>query len=88
MNYKLIFSQQAVDDIEYHKKSGNKVVLKKLFILLNEIAVHPTEGTGKPELLKYNLSGLWSRRINQEHRLIYEIFDTTIHIHAALGHYE
>ncbi len=88
MSYKLNFSKQAVDDIEYHKKSGNKIILKKLLILLNELTIHPTEGTGKPELLKYNLTGFWSRRINQEHRLVYEIINEAIHIHSALRHYE
>lgn len=88
MSYKLIFSKQVIDHIEYHKKSGNKVVLKKILLLLNELALHPTEGAGKPEQLKYNLSGFWSRRINLEHRLVYEITDESVHIHSALEHYE
>ena len=60
MSYHLDFSQQAQNDIEFHKKAGNKAVLKKLFVLLTELAEHPFEGTGKPEPLKYSLTGMWS----------------------------
>ena len=87
MSYHLDFSQQAQNDIEFHKKAGNKAVLKKLFVLLNELTEHPFEGTGKPEPLKYSLTGMWSRRINQEHRLVYEVQDDTILIHSTKGHY-
>lgn len=88
MSYHLEFSKQANIDIDFHKKSGNKVVLKKLLALLLEISEHPFEGTGKPEPLKYELAGYWSRRINQQHRLVYEIHDDSIFIHSVLGHYE
>ncbi len=56
-------------------------------ILLNEIAEHPYEGTGKPESLKYELSGYWSRRITKEHRLIYEVDGDRVLILSAKGHY-
>jgi toxin YoeB len=49
---------------------------------------HPFEGTGKPELLKHNLSGCWSRRINQKDRLIYEVMEDSVHIQSARGHYK
>lgn len=88
MSYHLDFSNQAKSDIDFHKKSGNKAILKKLFVLLNELTEHPFEGTGKPEALKYNLTGYWSRRINQEHRLVYEVLKDTILLHSAKGHYE
>ena len=68
----LDFSDQATEDINYHKKSGNKALLKKMLVLLEEISDHPFTGTGKPEALKHDLAGKWSRRINQEHRLIYD----------------
>lgn len=87
MNYHLNFSQQAQNDIAFYKKTGNKFVLKKLLLLLSEISEHPYSGTGKPEALKYNLTGLWSRRINLEHRLIYEVLDDQILVHSAKGHY-
>ena len=87
MSYNLDFSQQAHSDIEFYKKTGNKAVLKKLYILLNELTEHPYTGTGKPEQLKYILAGTWSRRINQEHRLIYEVNEDSIYILSTKGHY-
>jgi toxin YoeB len=88
MSYHLNFSKQALSDIEFHKRSGKKAILKKLLVLLNEIAEDPFDGTGKPEALKFALKGCWSRRITGEHRLVYEVVDDTVHIHSALGHYE
>jgi toxin YoeB len=73
MSYVLVFAKSALMDLEKHKKSGNKVVLKKIEQLLNELRIHPEKGTGQPEALKNKLSGLHSRRINQKHRLIYGI---------------
>ena len=87
MSYQLNFSQQAQNDISFYRKTGNKIVLKKLLTLLTEISEHPYTGTGKPEALKYSFAGLWSRRINQEHRLVYEVLDDQILIHSAKGHY-
>jgi toxin YoeB len=87
MGYHLDFSKQAVEDIDAHKKSGNKAVLKKLLLLLDELAEHPYTGTGKPEQLKYGLAGFWSRRINHEHRLVYEVLEDSVLILSALGHY-
>lgn len=88
MEYNLDFTDKANDDIAAHKKAGNKVVLGKLLILLDELAEHPFVGTGKPKPLKNNLSGMWSRRINREHRLIYEVEENTVVILSAKGHYE
>jgi toxin YoeB len=88
MSYKLDFSAQAQKDITFHKKSGNKAILKKLLLLLEEISEAPFEGTGKPEKLKYDLVGNWSRRINHEHRLVYEVIDNVVQIYSAKGHYE
>ncbi|NJM93825.1 MAG: Txe/YoeB family addiction module toxin [Cytophagales bacterium] len=82
MAYKLNYSAQANKDIDFHKKSGNNTLLKKLLVLLEELAEHPTTGTGKPEQLKYNLTGYWSRRINQEHRLVYKILENSVRIHS------
>jgi len=62
--YHLDFTNQALEDIAVHKKSGNKIILKKILTLFEELSEHPFSGSGKPELLKYKLSGLWSRRIN------------------------
>lgn len=87
MSYHLDFSKQALKDIDFHKKSGNKVTAKKLLVLLSELAEDPFTGTGKPEQLKHNLSGQWSRRINQEHRLVYQVILDSVKIHSAKGHY-
>jgi len=87
MSYRLYFTKQAQTDIDYHKNSGNQAVLKKVLSLLEELTNHPLTGTGKPEALKYTLSGLWSRKINQEHRLVYEIKDDKVIIHSVKGHY-
>jgi len=67
----IIYSDEAKRDIEYWKKSGNKIIQKKIQQLLTAIDVSPFDGIGKPEHLKYNLLELWSRRINKEHRIVY-----------------
>jgi len=87
-SYTLWFSEQAIDDIRQHKKSGNKAVINKVILLLEELTQHPFTGTGKPEPLKYNLCGMWSRRINKEHRLVYEVKENTVFILSAKGHNE
>lgn len=87
MEYHLDFTQKAAEDIAVHKKAGNKAILKKLFILLAELKTHPFAGTGKPEPLKHKLSGMWSRRVNNHHRLVYEVYENTVFILSAKGHY-
>ena len=64
------------------KKSGDKIVLKKVNSLLEEILDTPFSGVGKPEALKHELSGYWSRRINREHRLIYKVLDHSVVIYS------
>ncbi|WDF77996.1 Txe/YoeB family addiction module toxin [Mucilaginibacter sp. KACC 22773] len=80
--------EKAIKDFEYWKKSGNKAVQKKIQQILADMKVHPFEGIGKPEPLKYKLSGRWSRRINSEHRIIYDVVDEIINIYSLRGHYE
>jgi len=89
MSYTLEFSETALDDIEKHKKAGDRVVLKKIEKLLNELMEHPTTGTGQPKQLKHDLAGLYSRRINQKHRLVYSINENivTVHVLSAMAHY-
>lgn len=87
MSYTLEFSENAKKDIDSHRKSGNVTLLKKSKKLLLELTKHPYEGTGKPEPLKHELQGMWSRRINKEHRLVYEIKGSIIYIHSMKGHY-
>ena len=84
----IIFSNKAKNDFEFWKKSGNKTILKKI----SEIQENPYEGIGKPEQLKHNLAGIWSRRLDREHRIVYEILnENTIEILNILslkGHYK
>ena len=65
----------------------NLKLVKKVLELINEININPFEGIGKPEPLKGNYKGMWSRRINDEHRLIYEVKENGILIVQAKGHY-
>lgn len=89
MSYILEFTKVAIADIEKHKKAGDKVVLKKIAKLLNEIKENPTQGTGQIELLKYGFAGKFSRRINHKHRLVYSIEEEiiTVHVLSLWGHY-
>lgn len=87
MAYQLDFTDQAKEDIAAHRKAGNKAVLNKLLKLLNELAEHPFTGTGKPEALKHELAGCWSRRINQEHCLVYQVTDDVVYVLSTKGHY-
>lgn len=87
----IIYSSRAIKDLDFWKRSGNGQVQKKINELIADIIKHPFKGIGKPEALKHELSGKWSRRINNEHRLIYEILpDGNISILSILslkGHY-
>ena len=76
---KLIFSEQAWEDYLYWQKADKKLV-QRINSLVKEITRTPYEGTGKPEPLKHALSGYWSRRINDEHRLVYSVAGNTITI--------
>ena len=86
----IIYSEKAQEDIEYWKKSGNKAVMNKITDLLNDMAAHPFIGIGKPEKLRYELSGKWSRRINEEHRIVYFVDEDkdNIFISTLRYHYE
>ena len=81
------FLPDAKKDLNFWVKTGNKTILKKITQLIESIAKTPFEGTGKPEPLKYELAGCWSRRINLEHKLVYEILEEKILVHSAKGHY-
>jgi toxin YoeB len=83
----IVFLPDADAELHYWVKTGNKSVLKKITQLIVAIQNDPFTGLGKPEPLKHKLSGLWSRRINKEHRLVYEILDEKILIHSVKGHY-
>ncbi len=76
----------------FWKKSGNKIIQKRIVLLIEDIIRHPFTGIGKPEPLKYELTGKWSRRINNEHRIIYQIVEENVieilEIVSLKGHYE
>lgn len=89
MSYKLELTLNAEKDIKYLKKSGDKVTLRKLNKLFEELTEHPRTGTWQPKEPKYNYSGCWSRKINKKDRLVYRIEDeiVTVVILQTLGHY-
>ncbi len=89
MIYELEFTEKAMADIAFFKRTRNKALLKKIFILLDQILLTPYEGIGKPEPLKHEYLGYWSRRINREHRIIYKIHNNkVIIIFSSKGHYD
>ena len=81
------FTKQADNDIDYFKRIGNKQIVKKIKELLESISIDPYKGVGQPEPLKYSLSGTWSRRINREHRIVYEVVDEVVYVLSLKGHY-
>jgi toxin YoeB len=89
MTFKLILSPEAEEDLRQHAKAGNKKQLKKISALFKELSEHPQTGTGNPKQLKYGLSGYWSRRIDDKHRIVYSIHEdvVTVKVISALGHY-
>lgn len=87
--HRITLSDLARKDYIYFSKSGNKAVMNKITALLKDIAEHPYTGIGKPEPLKYELQGKWSRRINSEHRIIYSVNDdiVTVYVLSMRYHY-
>jgi toxin YoeB len=83
---KVQFTQIALDDLKSFK-TGNQKLIFKILELIEDIQKNPFEGLGKPEPLKHEYAGYWSRRINEEHRLVYKISDEAIEIYRCSGHY-
>ncbi len=83
---KLIFSDNAWDDYIFWQKTDKKIV-RRINSLINDTKRNPFEGIGKPEPLKHALSGFWSRRITEEHRLIYKVSEDTLEIAQLRYHY-
>ncbi len=83
-----MFTQAAVADLEYWQKSGNKMIQQKITALLLDIKEHPFTGIGKPEALRFKLSGCWSRRVSQEHRIVYRLAnESTVEVLSCRFHY-
>jgi len=87
--YIVIVTDTAKKHLASHYKSGDKALTKRLERIFEELGEHPYEGIGKPEPLKHNLSGLWSRRIDDKNRLVYRVDEEiiTVLVITAKGHY-
>jgi len=87
--FRVVVSNTARKDIKKHLKSGNKPTIKKIEKILIELGNHPYRGTGKPEPLKHDFSGKWSRRLNKKDRIIYVVKDNIVQVEvlSAIGHY-
>lgn len=88
--FRVKIEKSARKDFEKIYTSGSLSVVRKIEQIIKELSIHPYEGTGKPEMLKYSLSCYWSRRINKKDRLIYQVFeepDFEVVVISVLGHY-
>jgi len=83
---KLTFTDEAWDEYLYWQ-TRDKKILKKINTLIKDVKREPFAGLGKPEPLKHELAGYWSRRITQEHRLVYEVFEESILVVSCRYHY-
>ena len=83
---RLVFDDHAFEDLSWFVSHDPKLA-KKIMSLIQEVSRTPFKGWGKPEPLKNELSGCWSRRINQEHRLVYQVKQNEIRILACRYHY-
>ena len=84
---KFVFVEESWEDYLYWQKTDKKM-LQKINALLKDISRTPFSGIGKPEALKHKYRGFWSRRIDQEHRLIYKIHEDEIQIVKCRFHYD
>ena len=83
---KILFADQGWDDFSYWVLHDKKIA-KRILRLIKEIQRDPFGGIGKPEPLKHDLAGFWSRRINDEHRLVYTVENNQLQIAQARYHY-
>jgi len=84
---KVEFENEALKDLDYWVNTNPRTA-SKILDLIQEIGRSPFEGKGKPEPLKHMLKGFWSRRITQEHRLIYRVTDDMVSVISCKGHYK
>jgi toxin YoeB len=83
---RLIFTESAWSDYQWFQERDRQL-LKRINALIKDVVRSPFEGIGKPEAFKADLSGFWSRRINEEHRLVYTIKEGDVVIVACRYHY-
>ncbi|MEA3317281.1 MAG: Txe/YoeB family addiction module toxin [Bacteroidota bacterium] len=83
----ITFTEIAWEDYVYWQ-STDKNVVKKINRLIKDIKRNPFYGRGKPEALKYDLTGYWSRRIEHEHRLVYQVVDKRVLVYSCRFHYD
>jgi len=83
---KLVFAESAWEDYLYWQKRDKKI-LNRINTLIKDIRRSPFDGIGKPEPLKHALSGYWSRRINDAHRIVYSVKDDSVLIAQLRYHY-
>lgn len=87
MSFRIEFSDTAIEDYNYWKKTNNAKIIAKIKVLLQNIVDMPFSGIGKPEALKYELKGYWSRRITQEHRIVYKVETEVVYVIQLRSHY-
>jgi len=87
LNREAVLQPEFIEDLEYWVGTDRKTALR-VIKMVKEILRDPFEGTGKPEPLRYELSGCWSRRISKEHRIVYRVSDRQIDFLQARYHYE
>jgi len=83
---KIVFSSQSWEEYVYWQTADRRI-LKRINVLIRDICRDPCEGIGKPEPLRHALSGFWSRRINDEHRLVYKVVGDSVFIAQVRYHY-
>ncbi|MNK25930.1 Toxin YoeB [compost metagenome] len=88
MSFIIDFKDIAKKDVVKHQKSGQKILVEKIKIFTFECQTNPRIGTGKPEQLKHQKSEIWSRKINEQHRFVYEIKDEFVYVLSVWGHYK
>lgn len=83
----IVFEATALEDLDYWKSTNNEAVLRKIRQLLENMMQTPFEGIGKPEALKHELAGKWSRRITAGHRLVYKVEEGRLRVYQLRNHY-
>ena len=85
-NREIVFDPDFLEDLQFWISTDRKVALR-LLELVDAVMRDPFQGIGKPEPLRYSYSGCWSRRLTQEHRMVYRVYATRVHFLQARYHY-